>query len=141
MNGLKPEFRNVDLEIVSISRLESLAEEMGDPVSVMYCGPYEGRRKLLAVDAGTMFKNPDAAIHALCRVAESLSPESRRIWDRARKVFDVGCNVHPSTDAPRIELRADTLARVAALGASIGFTSYPSDELRPDCREQSNSSG
>ena len=135
MRGLEPEFRNVDLEIVSVSNLQSLAEEMESRVSVLYCGPFEGRRKLLAIEAGVMVKNPDTAIHALCKVVESLSRDSRRVWDRAKKVFDIGCEMHPSSDAPRIELRADTLARVAALKASIGFTSYPADELRSDRRK------
>jgi len=130
MPGLRPEFRNVDLEIVSISNLESIAEEMGDRVSVLYCGLYEGRRKLLAVEAAGVVRKPDAAIHALCKVIESLSPESRRIWDRAKKVFDIGCDLHPAPNAPRIELRPDTQVRAAALGAAIGFTAYPSAELR-----------
>ena len=109
---LKPDFLNVDLEIWSASKLDGLLAEMGRRVLVNYCGPAP-KRHLLAVPAYRYYKNPDAAIHALCKVIESLSPAGRRIWRASRKTFDVGYSLRP-----------DTLARVAALGANLAVTYY-----------------
>jgi hypothetical protein len=120
---VKPDFLNVDLEIWSASKLDGLSAEMGEGVSVHYCGPAP-KRHLLAVANSRYYKNPDSAIHALCKVIESLSPRGRRIWSASRKAFDVGYSLRPSERASHFSLRPDTLARVAALGATLAVTYY-----------------
>lgn len=122
---MKAHFLNVDLEIVSSSKLDALAAEMGGRVLVLHAGPAaRPRHHLLAVESSRHLRNPDAVIHALCSVAESLSPASRRIWQRARKEFDVGYEWRRSGRALRFSLRPDTLQRVAALGAILTVTCY-----------------
>jgi hypothetical protein len=125
---VKPHFLNVDLEIVSASKLDSLAAEMGKRVIVLYSGPVsKPRRHLLAVESSRFLRNPDAVIHALCSVVENLSVASRRIWQRARKEFDVGYELRRSERSSQFSLRPDTLERVAALGATLTVTYYRGD--------------
>jgi len=125
---VKARFLNVDLEIDSASKLDSLAAEMGKRVMVLHSGPgSKPRRHLLALESSRFLRDPDAVIHALCSVVESLSPASRRIWQRARKEFDVGYELRPSERSSRFSLRPDTLERVAALGATLTVTYYRGD--------------
>ena len=125
---MKPCFLNVDLEIVSTSKLDSLAAEMGERVFVLKSEPPKPRRYVLAVESNRfssrMSRMPDALIHALCSVVESLSPASRRIWQRAQKTFDVGYELRPSERFSRFSVRPDTLGRVAKLGATLTITYY-----------------
>jgi hypothetical protein len=123
MRQVKPDFLNVDLEIRSASKLGDLLAEMGGRVSVNYCGPAP-KRHLLAVANSRQYKSPDSAIYALCKVIESLSPKGRRIWNASRKTFDVGYSLRPSERASHFSVRPDSLARVAALGATLAVTYY-----------------
>ena len=125
---MKPNFLNVDLEIWSASNLDGLSAEMGERVSVHYCGPAP-KRHLLAVENSRYYKNPDSAIHALCKVVESLSPAGRRIWKTARKTFDVGYEFRRSDWSSHFSLRPDTLARVSNLGATLAVTYYRRDKI------------
>ena len=125
----KPHFLNVDLDIESTSKLDSLAAVMGKRVIVLHSGPVpKTKRHLLALESSRWhLRNPDAAIQALCSVVESLSPASRRLWQKAWKEFDVGYEFRPSERALRFSLRPDTIARVAALGANLTVTCYRGD--------------
>jgi hypothetical protein len=119
------QFLNVDLEIWSAAKLDPMAAEMGKRVSVLHCGP-SPKRNLLAVETATLRsqKDPDSAIHALCTVVESLSPGSRRVWQKARKVFDVGYETESFERLSRFSLRPDTVDRVAKLKAGLAFSYY-----------------
>jgi hypothetical protein len=79
------------------------------------------------LESARYLKNPDATIHALCSVVESLPPAAQRIWQRARKEFDVGYELRPSERSSRFSLRPDTLERVAKLGATLTVTYYRGD--------------
>jgi len=87
---VQPYFLNVDLEIESASKLDTLAEAMDKRVVVLHSGPGSRKRHLLALESSREHKGPDATIHALCAVVESLPPAVRRIWRGAQKEFDVG---------------------------------------------------
>ena len=123
---MKPNFLNVDLEIWSGSKLDGMSAEMGERVSVHYCGPAR-KRHLLAVANSRQYKSPDSAIHALCKVVETLSPAGRRIWSAARKTFDVGYQLRASERSSHFSLRPKTLARVSDLGATLAVTYYRGD--------------
>jgi hypothetical protein len=123
---MKPDFLNVDLEIWSASKLDGLLAEMRERVSVRHCGPAP-KRHLLAVANSRYYKNPDSAIHALCKVVESLSAAGCRTWSASRKTFDVGYSLRPSERSSHFSLRPDTLARVSGLGASLAVTYYRGD--------------
>ena len=127
---MEPYFLNVDLEIVSASKLDSLAAEMGSRVIVLHSGPASKlKHHMLALEYSRFQKkrNPDVVIHALCSVIESLSSPSLRIWQRAQKEFDVGYELRPSEQFSRFSLRPKTLERVAALGATLTVTYYRGD--------------
>jgi hypothetical protein len=121
---VKPFFLNVDLDIESASKLDSVAAEMGRRVFVLYSGPSRPRRYLLKSECARFYRNPNAAIHGLCSIVESLTPASQRICQRARKAFDVGYELMPSETSSQFSLRPDTIRRVAALGATLTVTYY-----------------
>lgn len=124
---MKPHFLNVDLEIQSASKLDSLATAMGKRVVVLYSGPGPARRHFLSLESSRQHKDPDATIQALCTAVERLPQAARRIWSTARKEFDVGYELRPSERSSRFSIRLDTLQRVARLGASLTVTYYRRD--------------
>ena len=122
---MQPCFLNVDLEMESASKLDALAVEMGKRVVVLYSGSAsKPRRHLLSVECSRHYKDPNAAIQALCAAVEGLSPAARCLWRTARKQFDVGYELNPGERASRFSLHSDTLKRVTKLGASLAVTCY-----------------
>jgi hypothetical protein len=116
------------LEIDSASKLDSLRAAIGKRVLVLHSGPASNpKRHLLALESARDHKTPDATIHALCSVVEGLPLAARRVWQRARKEFDVGYELRPSERSSRFSLRSGTLERVAKLGAILTVTYYRSD--------------
>jgi hypothetical protein len=126
-------FLNVDVEIQSSSKLDVLAAAMGKRVIVLHSGPGSARRHLLAIESSREHKGPDATIHALCAVVESLPPPARRIWNTSRREFDVGYELRASEQSSRFSLRPDTLERIAKLGAILTVTYYRGDTTMPSC--------
>jgi hypothetical protein len=122
---MKARFLNVDLDINSATKLDSLAAEMGKRVVVLHSGRVsKTKRHLLILESSPEHNGPDAAIHALCKVVESLSPAARRVWHSARKEFNVGYELRPSESYSFFSLRPDTLERIAELGAKLVVTYY-----------------
>jgi hypothetical protein len=124
---VQPYFLNVDLEIESASKLDSLAAAMGKRVVILHSGPGSKRRYLLALESSSQHKGADATIYALCALVEGLPPAVRRIWGAARKEFDVGYELRPSERSSRFTLRPDTLERMARVGATLAVTYYRGD--------------
>jgi hypothetical protein len=122
---MNPRFLNVDLDIESASKLNSLVAEMGKRVIVLHSGRVsKTKRHLLILESSPEHNGPDATIHALCKVIESLAPAARRVWDAARKEFNVGYELRPSERYSSFSLRPDTLERIAKLGAKLVVTYY-----------------
>ena len=125
---MRPSILNVDLEITSASKLDSVIAEMGKRVVVLHSGPAAARKKHpLVLESSQEHRGPDATIHALCSVIEVLSPAARRMLDSARKEFDVGYEQRAAERLSLFELRPDKLVRVARLGATLAV-SYDRDE-------------
>ena len=123
-----PGFQNVDLEIGSSDPLNTLSEEMGRTVLVLYSGPGKGKRHLLCLESARCWNTPDAAARALCSAVERLSIHGRRLWDRATlRHFDVGYELSSGARSVHASLRPDTLERVVALGATVAFSCYRAD--------------
>ncbi|HXT41617.1 MAG TPA: hypothetical protein VN887_16540 [Candidatus Angelobacter sp.] len=121
----EPYFLNVDLEITSTSKLDTVIAEMSTRVVVLYSGPAAGKKKhLLVLESSRQHGGPDTTIHALCSVIEALSPAARRILNAAQKEFDVGYELRASERSSRFTLRPDTLERVARLGAALAVSYY-----------------
>ena len=122
----KPFFHNVDLEIESCSSLELFVKELGRKVVVLHSDWITNDLYLLSLEVTRSTKHADATIHALCSLVESLSPKAKQLWNRAtRKDFDIG---YENRSFPsRFTLRADTLKRIAKLGATLAVTCYEKD--------------
>jgi len=97
---------------------------MGERVNVLHLGPGSVKRYHLALEIAGFLKNPDETIHALCSVVESLPAAEQRLWQRARKEFDVGYELRPSERSSHFSLRPDTLERIVKLGATLTVTYY-----------------
>ena len=128
---MTPCFLNVDLDITSRSKLDSLAAAMGNAVIVLYSGPVQGRH-LLVLESSREHIGPDATIRALCTVVEKLPSDARSDWYAAHKEFNVGYELRASELFSQFRLRPDTLHRVANLGATLAVTYYRSDDAEPD---------
>ena len=128
---MRPYFLNVDLEIQSASKLDALAAAMGKRVVVLHSGPGTARRHLLDLESSREHKGPDATIHALCAIVESLPPAARRIWNSSHREFDVGYELRASERSSRFSLRPDTLERISKLGAALTVTYYRGDTNEP----------
>jgi hypothetical protein len=124
---VQPYFLNVDLEIESASKLDSLAAAMGKRVVILHSGPGSKRRHLLSLESSRQHKGADATIHALCAVVERLPSAERRIWDASHREFDVGYELRASERSSRFSLRPDTLERISELGAFLTVTYYRGD--------------
>lgn len=117
-------YLNVDLEIESKSDLSKIVEEFGDDVSVLYCGERRGYQhasfEVPANPAGA-----DETINDFCLLVEQLTKEAREVWEGCcSRVMDVGYESGTSPHSFRSEIRASTVQRVAAIGASIVITIY-----------------
>ncbi|HXR08313.1 MAG TPA: hypothetical protein VN765_13335 [Candidatus Acidoferrum sp.] len=126
-----PRFLNVDLQIVSPSKLEllSLLRAFSKGVFVLHSGPWVGGRKHFArLENSSDHKGPDAHIHALCSEVEHLPAKARHLWEASRKEFDVGYELHASEHCSFFTLRPDTLQRMAALGVNLTVTFYQGED-------------
>jgi hypothetical protein len=129
-------FMNVDLEIGAKLTPKILGDELRGKkhVTELYRGPLNKLRHVhfeTAVDEAT----PEAAIRALLKLVENLSPEAQREWDNAA-VRDFSIGIQAGTTDPIYEqaISADTIQRVADVGARITFAVYPSDLAIPEPR-------
>jgi hypothetical protein len=120
-----PDFLNVDLDIESKTDLKVLEAELGRKVYVLPGGPVSPGCFLLRLEILPQHKNPDDTICAFCSLLEGLSPKGKRAWRSAhKKEFDVGHNVAQGHAASQFSLRAETVKRLSALGATLGLTFY-----------------
>jgi len=127
---MKPYFLNVDLEIESDSKLDSLAAAMGRQVGVLHSGPGRKKRHLLTMEIDGSRRSPDSTIKAFCSLIEKLPAASRRIWTAAHKVFDAGFEHRKSQRYSGYKFRPETLRRIAKLGATLAVTFYEFDSAR-----------
>jgi len=118
-------YLNTDLEIESKNDLSRVVHEFGDDVIVLYHGEMRGYQhasfEIAANSAGA-----DETINSFCALVENLPEEVREIWDGCcSRVIDLGYESGTSPQNFRSEIRAPTIRRVAAIGASIVITIYP----------------
>ena len=127
-------YLNTDLEIDSKKDISRIVEELGDDVIVLYHGEMRGHQHASLEIVGGMSAGADETINQFCVLVENLPKEVREIWEGCfSRVFDVGYDSGSSPRNFRSEIRATTIQRVAAIGASIVITIYPlSDEPEND---------
>lgn len=123
---------NVDLEIVSRSKLDAIEKAVQSKAYALFCGPIRKGIFLLSLECNRYPKDADAAIVELCTTVDELGNSERQLWDRAlRRTFDVGYGFSSGSRAVHVGLRPETLRRVTALGATIAFTCYLDDNSEP----------
>jgi len=123
MNG--PHHINTDLELESLEDLTPIVAAFGTDVVVLFHGEAMGHRRA-SFEVSGLVADPDALLNHFCMIAEALSAPERAVWDRcSKKVFDIGYQCATGTTAFQSQLRARTVQRVAALGASVVITMYP----------------
>ena len=123
---METHYLNTDLLIESKSDLSRIVQEFGDDVIVLHHGDTRGyHHASFEIDSGGTNAGADEVIIAFCHLVENLPEEVREIWDGCcSKVFDIGYESGTSPRSFRSELRAPTIQRVAAIGASIVVTIY-----------------
>ena len=119
-------YLNTDLEIESKSDLSAIVQEFGGDVIVLHHGETRGYQLAsFEIESGATSAGADAIINTFCDLVENFSKEAREIWDGCcSRVFDVGYEGGSSPHSFRSEIRASTIQRVAAIGASIVITIY-----------------
>lgn len=81
---------------------------------------------------GEWFDEPEQSISAMLAAVESLDPPLRSAWAGCSlRVFDVGYDCGKGPFAFRQGLSAETLVRLAAVGATLQFTLYSDPESGP----------
>lgn len=124
-----PHFLNLDLELDSAVDPAALARHFGDQVSVLHCGPVgDGFRLVLEAEIDYAARHDVRRLtgHFL-HLLETLPPALRALWDQGRsRVFDYGFESGVAgTTACESLLDADSLRRIAALGADLRIAVYP----------------
>jgi hypothetical protein len=127
-------FLNADLEIFSESPLQPLIDEIGERAFLLHGGPFSEEFPYMAsyeIDHDPESKTPDALILAFCDLISSFSPESRLLWDGARKrVIDLGYEVPPGCERIQDSIPSIALLTMAGLRIDLAWTIYPRDEQR-----------
>jgi hypothetical protein len=118
-------YLNTDLEIESTHDLSLIIDDFGEDVMVHHHGEIKGYQHASFSGEG-MYVGADGAINAFCSLVENLSEEARKVWDGCcTHVFDIGYESGSTPRSFRSEVRASTIQRAAAVGASIAVTIYP----------------
>ncbi len=120
-------FLNVDLEMESSEDLQLIIDNLGENVSILHHGENGSGFNFVSFEVKPSGERDiDGTISSFCLFIENLSHEANTIWNRCHsKKFDAGFE---SGDFPRsykTEIRADTIERIAKIGASIAITIYP----------------
>ena len=120
-------YLNTDLVIESKSDLSKIVQEFGDDVIVLYHGEMRGyQHASFEIESSGTSAGADEIINSFCELVEQLPKEVRDIWAGCcSRVLDVGYESGMSALNFRSEIRAPTIQRVAAIGASIVITIYP----------------
>lgn len=131
-------FLNVDLEARSAGDLSPLVRHWGNRVLVLHHARGADGLDHLALElaaegvAGPV-NTVERVLSGLCTLVEALPPDLRATWDAcATRDLDVGFQSWAESYATAHEDRvsAATLARVAALGASLTLTLDSVDRVR-----------
>lgn len=127
---MKIQFLNVDLEIESSQDLQPLIDDLGEDVSVLHHGKNGRKFNFVSFELKTAGKRDvDEIILSFCLFIKNLSPGAKLIWDKCHsKRLDAGFQSGAFPGAYQTEIRADTIAQVAEIGASIVITIYPKSD-------------
>ena len=118
-------FMNVDLDVLSRSPLEPLADAFGKAVVVLYVGR-EGRLYGAHFELADSYKkHADALIQEFVVLIRKLPPRARTLWTGAKsRDFNVGIQSAMKPHCHELRLGAQTLEAVARVRGSLLVTTY-----------------
>lgn len=122
-------YLNTDLDLVSRETLEPLATTLGTQgLFVLHVAQRKDLCWYATLETDEQFRQPEPNILAFLAAIESLDPEAEALWQACTaREFNIGYDCGDAPWAFNHALTAPTLARVAALGASLRITLYPVD--------------
>ena len=120
------EYLNVDLEIEAPGPLCHILQEFsGSGIDCLGCFETERRGHFANFEVTALPSDPNSIVAEFCDEIERFGEGAEATWAGAhRRTFDVGFDSDGSAGCRRFELKADTVRRVADLGASLGITIY-----------------
>ena len=118
-------FLNVDLEVRGRDDLTWLVTEFGGDVDNLYCGEAQGHF-LATFECSRVRGDPDSVVGYFCNLVDNLPTDARLAWDGLlARVFNIGFDGGIGQTCYQSELRPETIAAVARIGASLQITIYP----------------
>ena len=123
--SMAAQYLNVDLEIEGPRPLCHVLQEFsGWGIDCLGCVETE-RGHFANFEVTALPSDPNSVVSEFCDVIEGFREDAEATWGGAHhRTFDVGFDNDGSAGCSRFELKADTVRRVAALGASLGITIY-----------------
>lgn len=120
-------YLNTDLDLVSADELTPLAAHFESRGAfALHVSRRDDGLWHASFELDAQHDEPEPAVAAMLAIAESLEEPLRSIWTScSRREFDIG---YDCGDAPwgfQQRLSSGLLARMAAVGASLGITLYP----------------
>jgi hypothetical protein len=125
---VKPEFLNVDLEVITRTDPAPLVRALEKKCSVLYAGRY-GRHDYLAVfEVPAVRASPERRLIRFCNLLDSLPFPAVQMWKQARsRTFDLGFRSGDRGQVLALGISPQTLRRIAALDATLATTIYPTN--------------
>jgi len=115
------QFLNVDIDLHSQAGLQELLDALGTKILVLHA-----KEEFVSFALSEICESPAAIAIALSELIGSLPEAARQMWDRCpRKEFNIGIAFVEGASATEFELSRETLERIASLGLSLRFTTYP----------------
>ncbi len=125
-------FLNVDLDLRAAHDLMPLAAALEGRIFVFPREPDAGGQAISFEVIEADWRSPTRSVQGIlatfCDLVEGLPPEARAVWETCtRRDFNVGFDSAAAGGGQLFEgpISADTLARIARLGATLSFTVYP----------------
>ncbi|MBC3806200.1 hypothetical protein H8K52_02425 [Undibacterium seohonense] len=138
---IPPNFITLDVEIISDENLSPLADHFEEPAFVL------GNQKIdnlyhLSLEPcwfNEEDKTPENCANFFVEQISKLPIELRDLWNRANsRTFDFGFESGNTLPYYKSEISADTLLKIATIGASFAITIYqvsPSEDGRDQTQE------
>jgi hypothetical protein len=117
------EYLNVDVDLRSAIDPSSLVEALGNRVFILHVGRV-GRNHWLRFSLMPQPKHPNQALRRLAALVSGLPRPARRIWNEARKEFDIGIQAGRGASPAEWVLDRDAIQAVGEAGARLRLTIY-----------------
>lgn len=123
---MKIEYLTTDFECESTENLNALAHELGDALAIQLNQWVDGVYSVsLSGTSSELFDQPEKTIHQFCDLVESLSENSRKLWQGCiKRVADIGFKSGNEPGHVTYQLPADLIRRLETLKIGIAVTIY-----------------